>query len=850
MSVERVTLTNGLKVLLIPSKSHPVVSLQGWMNFGAADESDDIAGVAHLFEHLLFKGTEKRPVGVIASDIEGLGGDLNAYTSYDQTVMHMTLPRAAFAKGLDILSDSLLNSTVDSDELARERPVILEEIKRRNDMPASRASDAFRKLLFGSHPYARPVIGYDSVVAKISRDEILRQYRQHYNSKNMFLVIAGDFDRDIAVSSCESLFRSLRIGNTPPPRELAQSPKRFEASWIAHDVPDSIVFAGWQAPAAHHPDVAGLDALALILGQGESSRLVKDLALDKAWVRDVGVSCWTPKDLGSFAISYKIPGGGLKKLPEILAQTRALFSQPITRAELTKAQNNLLSSNIYSKETVDGLASRYGYFESVTGDWANDSVYLDQVASLKLEDLEKLKKKYLNFDSAVLSGIHPRNEKAPELKSWPELRPARSAKPAKSPSSHGVIRFEHKGLRVLLRTLPELPVFSARWVGLGGSRMEASAESGIGTLWARTVTASFQDSTGQNWSEAQIGHFLDTHAASLSAVFGRNTWSLQLDGLSTDFDELWRLLAAARLGPRLDEKILAREKKHLIADLKSQADNPANVAGRQLMEALFGDKHPYGRSPLGRATQVSKHTAPKLDRFHERQCAQPQVLSVVGAIDVATLERALEECHLPKVPARSALLKIQNPKSLRAAKTLRSSLPKEQSHIYLGTLSCSMNSADRHALLGLSALLSGQGGRLFVELRDKKSLCYTVAPTHMEGLSGGYFAFYIATSPEREQEAIAALKAEIHRLIQGEISADEWDRARQFFIGNSIIENQRLGIQALSLGLEEIYGHGFEESFRFEERLRSVSVEDLVRVARKYFDTSAWITSIVSPRRK
>jgi zinc protease len=120
----------------------------------------------------------------------------------------------------------------------------------------------------------------------------------------------------------------------------------------------------------------------------------------------------------------------------------------------------------------------------------------------------------------------------------------------------------------------------------------------------------------------------------------------------------------------------------------------------------------------------------------------------------------------------------------------------------------------------------------------------------MEGLSGGYFAFYIATSPEREQEAIAALKAEIHRLIQGEISADEWDRARQFFIGNSIIENQRLGIQALSLGLEEIYGHGFEESFRFEERLRSVSVEDLVRVARKYFDTSAWITSIVSPRRK
>jgi len=141
-----------MTLLAIPSKQAPVVAVQGWIRFGAADESDDIAGIAHLFEHLLFKGTKRRPVGQIAREIESLGGDLNAYTSYDQTVMHMTLASRHLERGLDILSDSLMNSVVEEDELAREREVVLEEIRRRNDMPGARASDNFRGLLFSKHP--------------------------------------------------------------------------------------------------------------------------------------------------------------------------------------------------------------------------------------------------------------------------------------------------------------------------------------------------------------------------------------------------------------------------------------------------------------------------------------------------------------------------------------------------------------------------------------------------------------------------------------------------------------------------------------------------------------------------
>ena len=196
--IEKHTLSNGLEVLLVPTPGMEVVALQGWIRFGAADEPKEFAGIAHLFEHLLFKGTNKRGVGEIAREIESLGGDVNAFTTYDCTVMHLTVGRESAYEGIEILADALLNSIVDKDEYTREREVILEEIKRRNDQPGSAASDLLRTHLFGEHPYARPVIGYSSVVANITRDQVVDVYKKYYNSKTIFLTLAGDFTESLA----------------------------------------------------------------------------------------------------------------------------------------------------------------------------------------------------------------------------------------------------------------------------------------------------------------------------------------------------------------------------------------------------------------------------------------------------------------------------------------------------------------------------------------------------------------------------------------------------------------------------------------------------------------------------
>ena len=328
------TLSNGMNVLLIPSKQAPVVAIQGWIKFGAADETDDIGGLAHLFEHLLFKGTGKRQVGQIAAELEGMGGDVNAFTSYDQTVMHMTLASKYMEQGIEILSDALLNSVVDEDELVRERVVVLEEIKRRNDMPGARAGDVFRELVFKGHPYSRPVIGFAEVVEKMSRESILSNYKKYYNSNNIFLVLSGDFEDSQALALCEKYFSKLGKGTVPTARtQISGSAKSLEQV-VHHKSPYSILHMGWLGPDGLNPDTAALDALSFVMGQGESSRLYKKIVLEENLVRDIGMGAWTPKDRGTIDISLKGDPKIAKDFDKIFNLIKECFELPVTNTEL------------------------------------------------------------------------------------------------------------------------------------------------------------------------------------------------------------------------------------------------------------------------------------------------------------------------------------------------------------------------------------------------------------------------------------------------------------------------------------------------------------------------------------
>ncbi len=188
----RYALPNGLTVVFEEQHAAKVAAFQVWVKAGSADERPDQAGLAHLHEHMLFKGTERREPGEIARDVEAHGGEINAWTSFDQTVYHIVIASQFARMGLDILGDAVRHSAFDKEELAREIEVVCEEIKRSQDTPTRRASRDLFSTAYQVHPYRRPVIGTEESVRSFTREKVLEFYHRYYSPKNLVLSVVGD----------------------------------------------------------------------------------------------------------------------------------------------------------------------------------------------------------------------------------------------------------------------------------------------------------------------------------------------------------------------------------------------------------------------------------------------------------------------------------------------------------------------------------------------------------------------------------------------------------------------------------------------------------------------------------
>jgi hypothetical protein len=202
----KATLDNGLEVILVEDHSAPVVALNVWVRVGSADERDEQWGMAHVHEHMLFKGTERRGVGEIASTVEGAGGNINAFTSYDMTVYHITMASRDAAVGFDVLADAMQNSTFDAAELAKEEEVVIEEIRRSDDSPDNLISRVLFETAYRTHPYRKEVIGTQASVRSFSREGLIDFYRSWYVPNNMTFIAVGDFDSAVALEQIKKSF--------------------------------------------------------------------------------------------------------------------------------------------------------------------------------------------------------------------------------------------------------------------------------------------------------------------------------------------------------------------------------------------------------------------------------------------------------------------------------------------------------------------------------------------------------------------------------------------------------------------------------------------------------------------
>ncbi|RMF94224.1 MAG: insulinase family protein, partial [Candidatus Schekmanbacteria bacterium] len=375
------TLKNGLKVIVKETHSSPVVSFHMWVKTGSSYENDKTRGMSHLLEHMLFKGTKKRKVGEIAKEIDSAGGMINAFTSKDVTVYYLTIASRFFDTGIDIISDAIMNSELDEKELEKEKKVVLEEIRMGEDDPERSSYKGLFLTAYDVHPYRYPVIGYKETVSAVTRDTLMKYYKERYIPSNMTLVIAGDVNCNEAFKKAAEAFKNFKdkpLKNTPLPKEPSQKELKFKTA--KKSVKQAFVKIAFHIPGIASKDVPAIDLLASILGEGDSSRLYKKLKLESALANSVYAYSMTPKNPGLFIVSLSTEPNKLDKaLLTTLKELKKITAEEIDENELQKAKTSIESSTIYAQETVNGIAQNIGSNITLTGDINFEEKYLKRV---------------------------------------------------------------------------------------------------------------------------------------------------------------------------------------------------------------------------------------------------------------------------------------------------------------------------------------------------------------------------------------------------------------------------------------------------------------------------------------
>lgn len=862
----RYRLGNGLTVVAERQTQAPVVAFQVWVKVGSADETPDEIGLAHLHEHMLFKGTARRGLGEIARSIEAHGGEINAWTSFDQTVYHVVMASRHAWVGLDVLSDAVRSSAFDAGELAREIEVVCEEIKRSQDMPSRRASKALFAEAFRVHPYGRPVIGFEANVRAHTRERVLDFYGKHYQPANVVLSCVGDFDEAELRARVEQTFGGDWSRGPLPPFHRAAEPD-FTGVRVAltrEDVKDAHVHLAFQIPSVEHPDTAALDVLAMVLGQGDASRLSLEVRRKRSLARDVSAWAWTPRERGLFAASLvasaETVGAAFHETTKVMA---ALRDVPVERDEVETVKALIEAEAVYQRETVQGLARKLGYYESMAGGLEREASYYEAVSQVTVEQLRAMAQKYFTFDRAVVTGLLPTACAFDEAAARGSLRDAQSQAPTPLPprstakhetsgirlapsqrAQRGGVTIEKlkSGATVIVREERAVPLFAIRGSFLGGVRYERPEENGLNTLLARTLTRG----TASMNAEA-ISHLVDSLAGSLSALGGRNSMSLRGEFLSKHFERAFGLFSEVLLTPAFPEDEVARERTLQLQDIASRDDRPPSIAFELFAKTLW-KTHPYRLSTLGERATVEALTPAHLSAYHARYLDPAQLtLCVVGDVDTATvLEKARAAFGATRGKASGAPPMPVEP-DWDGRREVKHTLQKAQTHLVAGFRGAKVGDPWRRALEVLQTILSGQSGRLFLELRDKRSMAYSVSASLMEGVDPGSFSVYMGTSPDKVNAALEGIREQLMRVRDELVTDAELNRAKEHLIGTQSIGLQRNGARAGVMALDTCYGLEPESYLRYPEEISALTAEDVRDAARQVIDFERSALAIVGP---
>ncbi len=389
-------LPNGSKLIVNRREDTQAVALHVWFKVGSIYEDYKQKGMAHFLEHMLFNGSEKYAYGEIDYIIENLGGNINAGTSKEYTFYHITIAKPYWKTALDVLYQLTQKPLLLEEMIEKEKPIVIEELRRGKDSPTNVLWEEFEKLIYKASPYRHPIIGYEETIQKFNRDMLLEFYRNFYQPKNMYIVVVGDVEPEEVYQEVMNTFgkeegRPVKVPQIIPEPEQLESrdkvirdPRVEKTYWLI----------GWKAPAIGTKEYYSLVVLDQILGNGKTSLFYRELR-EKGLVYSISTGDFgRPRD-NVFFVYATLDEEKLGEVRERVFELMKNLKENLTEEEVQKAKERIINGEAFSLEKVENDAFYIGYSITVVGLLDYYKYFENNIRSVRREDVLRVLEKYI-----------------------------------------------------------------------------------------------------------------------------------------------------------------------------------------------------------------------------------------------------------------------------------------------------------------------------------------------------------------------------------------------------------------------------------------------------------------------
>jgi len=831
-----VTLENGLVIIVREDRSAPVVSAQAWCMAGSVHEGKWLgAGLSHVLEHMLFKGTTTRPGSRIDQEVQEAGGYMNAYTSFDRTVYHIDVPATGAHTAVDILCDIMQHATLPADELAKELDVIRREMDMGQDDPGRRSSRRLFETAYTRSPYRYTIIGYPDIFNELKAVDIRNYYADKYAPNNVFYVVVGDIKADDVIAQIRKAYEKSKT-RAVPPVVLPEEPRQTAAREIIEETAVELghFHFAWHIPDLRHSDLPILDVLAVLLGSGRSSRLYQQVREKQGVVHHVDAWTYSPGAQGLFGMSAIVDADKFAAARDaMLAEVEKMKTSPISTGELSKAVKQSIAATLATRKTMEGQAQNLGSNWLAANDLNFSERYLAAVKRVRPDDVLRVARDYLTAENRTLYTLLP-NGTTPK-----------SSITVEEANDQAIQKFEFpNGLRLLVKEDHRLPFVEYRAMFQGGVLAETKDDNGITQLSSRMLLKGTSHRNARD-----IATEIESVGGSIDSYGGNNSFGVNLETLSSDFGIGLDLLTDVLLNPVFPAEALEREREVQISDIYAQKDNLLKSASLTMRRALYGNAG-YGLDSTGTEETVAKLKAASLKSFH-RKLATPNncVLAIFGDVETAEVKSAVEKAfgHWKTGQAAKELIHPASGFHAPLVQRVEETRDKKQAVIVVGFPGTTLFDEDHYALELIQEACSDLGSRLFLRIREQLGLAYYVGAQHFAGLAPGYFAFYAGTEPAKAALVEQEILKEAGLLRTEGLTAEELKRAKAKIIGQKKIARQELGHLASTATLDELYGLGYRRAELDDAKYESVTEEQVKAAANKYLKPDAVVVAVVKP---